>query len=100
GQIGHPALLFSSVIEALIADFIRGNDGALTILVRWICRDEKAPFGMTLKVKALKAMIRNSTRISKALWGEFDKLNQRASGKQYRPREYLYLDKLLAKHKH
>ena len=97
GSESHPCIQFSRVIDGLIAEFKQGDDEALPILVAWIVRDERAPFGMILKIKAFRAMIGSASRISPRVWADLDQLHAKVGDRRYRPREYLYLDKLLAK---
>ena len=90
----HPCLAFSKVIYSFL-DKARNDTGSFQPIVNWLAENKRCPFGLILKVKALKIMRRSIGSLNKKMIDQLSALQIRSYEMKYRPREYLYLDKLL-----
>ena len=90
----HPCLAFSEVICSFL-DKAQNKIGSFQPIVNWLTENKRCPFGLILKVKAFKIMRRSIGSLNKSMIDQLSALQIRSYEMKYRPREYLYLDKLL-----
>ena len=90
----HPCVGFSSVIDVLLNTWTK-DENVRSILINWLCDNKKCPFGMLLKVKAFKSIKKNLGLLSIGDVQQLQGLLARSNQMEYRPREILYLEKIL-----
>jgi hypothetical protein len=93
-QNAHPCLAFSHAINFILEN-ARDKIGSFQPIVDWLMENKRCPFGLRLKVKALRVMRRSIGLLSQSMIDQLNDLQDRSYKMEYRPREFLYLDKLL-----
>ena len=93
----HPSLVYSWAIRSIISKWKVGNELNNQLIINWLCSNVKYPFGMIDKIRAFRAITQNFELLSKAQIIQLTKLQSISNEMKYRPREILYLDKLLNK---
>ena len=93
-QNQHPGCAFSKVILTCL-DNAQNKIIPFQPIVDWLADNQKCPFGLILKVKSYKIIRRSIPLLNEKMINQLYELQTRSYKMKYRPREFLYLDKLL-----
>ena len=93
----HAGIVFSSIITEFCKEISNGDATKIPMIISWLMENKQSPFGLILKVKAYRTLLK---RLDMLNWDDYKKMTDLqtvANEMKYRPREFLYLDKLLIK---